>query len=172
MGPEGDPTGLFVKECRGAEPEVRRCRPVPAARGARRIPRFGQDVIFEDPTCPASGSWLHNGRHSAIHGISARRRRNAAVFRVGAIYGEEEGALQVGGLKDGGFRGNFGFAPNSKVEFTINSSYTRRDQEWVPDGNLANGFLLNVGRGPNNNFKGGGCSPRRRCASPTARSSS
>jgi TonB-dependent starch-binding outer membrane protein SusC len=155
MGPEGDPTGLFVKECRGAN--LKSVDVVQFLSGGAPNPRFGQDVIFEDPTCPASGSWLRAGGIQRYTG-SVRGGSETLRYFASGTYGQEQGALQVGELKDGGFRGNFSFAPNSKVEFTLNSSYTRRDQEWVPDGNLANGFLLNVGRGPNNNFKGGGCS--------------
>ena len=155
MGPEGDPTGLFVKECRGAN--LRTLDIVQFLSGGAPNPRFGQDVIFEDPTCPASGSWLRKGVIQRYSG-SVRGGTDATRYFASANFAQEQGALRVGESKDGGFRGNFTFAPNSRTEFTVNSSYTRRNLEWVPDGNLANGFLLNVGRGPNNNFKGGGCS--------------
>ena len=43
FGPRSDPTRMFVRECRGAN--------MVDANG----------VAFEDPTCPANGSWLQNG---------------------------------------------------------------------------------------------------------------
>jgi TonB-dependent starch-binding outer membrane protein SusC len=159
MGPDGDQTGLFVRQCRGDG--LRALDVVQSTTNSAGVttpnPRFGQDVIFEDPTCPASGSWLKTGVIQRYSGSVRGGAQNVRYF-LSANVGEEEGALRVGGLKDGGFRGNFGFNPISSLDFQINSSYTRRNLEWVPDGNLANGFLLNVGRGPNNNFKGGGCS--------------
>jgi TonB-dependent starch-binding outer membrane protein SusC len=154
MGPKGDPSGLFVKECRGAN--LRALDVVQFINNAPN-PRFGQDVIFEDPTCPASGSWLRTGMIQRYTG-SARGGGEAMRYFTSANFSREQGGIQVGESKDGGFRGNFTFAPSAKSEFTLNTSYNHRNLEWVPDGNLANGFLLNVGRGPNNNFKGGGCS--------------
>ena len=123
MGPDGDPTGLFVKECRG--PNLKTVDVVQFLSSGAPNPRFGQDVIFEDPTCPASGSWLRRGVIQRYTG-SVRGGSETLRYFASANYGEEEGALQVGALKDGGFRGNFSFAPNSKVDFTLNSSYTRR----------------------------------------------
>ena len=150
MGPDGDNTGLFVKKCRGPELVAVDISPTSS--------RFGEDVVFEDPTCPASGSWLRNGtiqRYSA----SVRGGSPTMSYFLSGNFQEEEGAIQAGENKDGGFRGNFSFFPTSKLEITINSAFTKRNLAWVPDGNLANGFLLNVGRGPNGNFKGGGCAP-------------
>lgn len=159
MGPDGDPTGLFVKQCRGDR--LVAIDVVESTTNSAGVttpnPRFGEDVIFEDPTCPGNGSWLRTGMIQRYFGSVRGGGQNVRYF-LSANIGEEEGALRVGGLKDGGFRGNFGFNPISSLDFQVNSSYTRRVLDWVPDGNLANGFLLNVGRGPNNNFKGGGCS--------------
>jgi TonB-linked SusC/RagA family outer membrane protein len=159
MGPDGDPTGLFVRQCRGGR--LRAVDIVQSTTSSAGVttpnPRFGHDVIFQDPTCPADGSWLSTGVIQRYFGSVRGGAQNVRYFVSGNV-GEEEGALRVGGLKDGGFRGNFGFNPISSLDFQVNSSYTRRVLDWVPDGNLANGFLLNVGRGPNNNFKGGGCS--------------
>lgn len=154
MGPDGDATGLFVKQCRGSG---LRAVDVEEIRNNAPNPRFGQDVIFEDPTCPASGTWLRYGPVQRYAG-SVRGGGETMRFFLSANFADESGALQVGGNKDGGFRGNFSFTPVPSVDFTLNSSYNRRHLDWVPDGNLANGFLLNVGRGPLNNFKGGGCS--------------
>jgi TonB-linked SusC/RagA family outer membrane protein len=149
MGPDGDPTGLFVKQCRG--PELYGINIVPTDS------TFGQDVRFEDPTCPASGSWLRTG---AIQRYSASVRGGVESMRyfLSGSYADEEGAIPESALTDGGFRGNFSFSPTPKVEISLHSSFTRRRLQWVPDGNLANGFLLNVARGPRGNFRGVGCS--------------
>jgi TonB-linked SusC/RagA family outer membrane protein len=158
MGPAGDPTGLFVLQCNGTFRAIDIVQSTTDAAGITRPnPRFGHDVIFQDPTCPAGGDWDRNGLVQRYTGSVRGGAQNVRYF-LSANVGEEEGALQVGGLKDGGFRANFGFSPIPSLDFQVNSSYTRRIQDWVPDGNLANGFLLNVGRGPNNNFKGPGCS--------------
>jgi TonB-linked SusC/RagA family outer membrane protein len=158
MGPDGDPTGLFVLQCRGTFRALDIVQSTTNSAGVTTPnPRFGHDVIFQDPTCPADGDWDRNGIVQRYTGSVRGGAQNVRYF-LSANVGEEEGALQVGGLKDGGFRANFGFNPIPSLDFTVNTSYTRRIQDWVPDGNLANGFLLNVGRGPNNNFKGPGCS--------------
>ncbi|HLU25632.1 MAG TPA: TonB-dependent receptor, partial [Longimicrobiales bacterium] len=49
----------------------------------------------------------------------------------------------------------------------VNTSYRKRSSRFIPDGNLANGFTLNVMRGPANNFKRpGACStPEMVCTS-------
>jgi TonB-dependent SusC/RagA subfamily outer membrane receptor len=160
IGPEGDNTGLFVKKCRGPE--------LVALNVSTTSSSFGEDVVFEDPTCPASGSWLRNG---LIQRYSASVRGGGGNLRyfLSGNFQEEEGAIQAGENKDGGFRGNFSFFPSPKLEITVNSAFTKRNLTWVPDGNLANGFLLNVGRGPNNNFKGGGCSAAADVCLATAR---
>jgi TonB-dependent starch-binding outer membrane protein SusC len=149
MGPDGDPTGLFVKQCRG-----------PGLVGleiSTTSARFGEDVVFEDPTCPASGSWLRTGMIQR-YATSVRGGSSTMSYFLSGNFQEEEGAIPASENKDGGFRGNFSFFPTQKLEITVNSAFTKRNLSWVPDGNLANGFLLNVGRGPNGNFKGGGCS--------------
>jgi TonB-dependent starch-binding outer membrane protein SusC len=154
IGPHGDPTGLFVKQCRG--PELLGLDIIPVVDSAPN-PNFGKDVRFEDPTCPASGSWLRTG---AIQRYSASVRGGVESMRyyLSGHYADEEGAIPESALRDGGFRGNFSFSPTPKVEFSLNSSFTRRRLQWVPDGNLANGFLLNVGRGHRGNFRASGCS--------------
>ncbi|MGH7710866.1 MAG: TonB-dependent receptor domain-containing protein, partial [Gemmatimonadaceae bacterium] len=80
-------------------------------------------------------------------------------YYMGANLSDEEGAIPTSRNTTGGFRGNFTFRPTAKLELGLNSSYQRGKIQWVPDGNLANGFLLNVGRGFAGNFRGGGCAP-------------
>src|SRR4029079_8763552 len=72
-------------------------------------------------------------------------------------YSDEQGAVDPGEYKTGGFRGNFPFRPIRQLELALNSSYQRGNQQWIPDGNLANGFLLNVARGSAGNYRGSVC---------------
>ena len=44
-------------------------------------------------------------------------------------------------------RGNFSFAPAEDLDVRFNSFYAHRNVTWVPDGNNAEGLLLNVFRG-------------------------
>lgn len=149
IGPEGDPTGLFVKQCRGSE--------LYGVDIVSTSASFGQDVVFEDPTCPASGSWLRTGMVQRYAG-SVRGGGEGLLYSLSGNFTNEDGAIPSSHLKDGGFRGSFTFDPSPEIRLALTTAFTKRDLQWVPDGNLANGFLLNVGRGPAGNFKGGGCS--------------
>jgi TonB-linked SusC/RagA family outer membrane protein len=134
FGPKDDPTGLFMKQCRGEN----------------LIDSSGNR--FEDATCPASGTWLRNGRIQRYN-ASVRGGGAELTYYLSGSFNDEQGVVAPGGSKDGGFRGNFSFRPRPTLDLSLNSAYTRRNTQWIPDGNLANGFTLNVMRGPNNNFK-------------------
>ncbi|GAC1685713.1 MAG: SusC/RagA family TonB-linked outer membrane protein [Gemmatimonadaceae bacterium] len=135
LGPKGDPTGLFLKQCRGPFVD-------------------SQGIAFQDVTCPASGSW---GRSGGIRRLSSSIRGGtpALGYFVSANAGDEESPIPTGYSTDGGFRGNFSFMPTPTATFSVSTSYNKRVIRWVPDGNNANGLLLNVGRGIAGNFKGG-----------------
>lgn len=136
VGPSSDPSGLFMNECRG--PDLHDA--------------FGN--VFVDPTCPASGSWFQKGivqRYS----LGVRGGANQLNYFLSGNYDDNPGVVQTSDAKTGGFRANFSFAPAKSLLFAVNSSYEKKWIRWLPDGNLANGFTLNVMRGPNNNFKGG-----------------
>jgi TonB-linked SusC/RagA family outer membrane protein len=136
VGPSSDPTGLFLNQCRG--PNI----------------HDAFDVAFTDPTCPASGSWLKTG-FVQRYSLGVRGGANNITYYLSTNYNDNPGVVQTSDAKDGGFRANFSFAPAKSLLFAVNSSYQRKLIRWLPDGNLANGFTLNVMRGPNNNFKGG-----------------
>ena len=145
---DGDPTVVFLKNCRG--PELFGIDITNAA-------TLGQDVPFEDSTCPSSGKWIRTGaiqRYSASVGGGG----DLMQYFLTGNYSDEQGAVDPGEFKTGGFRGNFSFRPLRQLELGLNSSYQRGDQQWIPDGNLANGFLLNVARGTAGNYRGSGCS--------------
>ncbi len=136
VGPSSDPTGMFLKECTG--PNL--------------VDAFG--TPWTDPTCPASGSWLRTGAIQR-YSLAVRGGAESVTYFVSANYNGEEGVIPTNRSRDGGFRGNFSFTPAKNLALALNSSYSKRLTNWLPDGNLANGFTLNVMRGLNNNFKGG-----------------
>ncbi|HEY7235688.1 MAG TPA: TonB-dependent receptor [Gemmatimonadaceae bacterium] len=136
VGPSSDPTGLFLNQCSG-----------PNLHDA-----FGNP--FVDPTCPASGSWLQHGTVQR-YGLGVRGGSGALTYYLSGNYDDNPGVVQTSDAKNGGFRANFAFTPAKNLIFNVNSSYEKKLIHWLPDGNLANGFTLNVMRGPFNNFKGG-----------------
>jgi outer membrane receptor protein involved in Fe transport len=136
VGPESDPTGLFLNKCTG-----------PDLHDAFNVP-------FIDPTCPSSGTWLQHGDIQRTS-VGVRGGGEAMTYFLSANYNNEEGVVRTNSAKDGGTRGNFSFTPAKNLSIAVNTSYNRKVINWLPDGNLANGFTLNVMRGPFNNFKGG-----------------
>ncbi|CAA9301926.1 MAG: hypothetical protein AVDCRST_MAG11-895 [uncultured Gemmatimonadaceae bacterium] len=136
IGSDEDPTGVFVSKCRGPELQDAQGRP------------------WVDPTCPENGSWLRNGGVQQ-YALSLRGGAAATTYFLSGNYNTEQGVIQTGSARTGGVRGNFSFAPRKDMNIGFNSSYNRNEIQFVPDGNLANGFMLNVARGALGNFKGG-----------------
>lgn len=145
---DGDPTAVYLKKCRGPELFGIEITPTRA--------NFGADVPFEDSTCPSSGKWVRTGAVQKA-ALSVAGGSDIAQYFLAGNLSNEEGALESNAYTTGGFRGNFSFRPFQKLEVALNSSYQRGDQDWIADGNLANGFLLNVARGTAGNFNGSGC---------------
>lgn len=136
VGPSSDPTGLFLNQCTG-----------PNLHDAFNTP-------FVDPTCPSSGTWLQHGPVQR-YSLNVRGGGESMTYYLSGNYNDEAGVVRTNDEKDGGARGNFSFTPAKNLSIAVNTSYNRKLIDWLPDGNLANGFTLNVMRGPNNNFKGG-----------------
>jgi TonB-linked SusC/RagA family outer membrane protein len=136
VGPSSDETGLFLNSCRGTGMQD----------------AFGN--AFVDPTCPSSGSWLQTGGVQR-YALGVRGGGDAMTYFLSTTFNNEEGVVRTNQVKDGGARGNFSFTPAKNLSVGVNSSYNRKLINFLPDGNLANGFTLNVMRGPFNNFKGG-----------------
>jgi TonB-dependent starch-binding outer membrane protein SusC len=136
IGPKSDPTGVFVNKCRGAELHN------------------AFDVPFVDATCPERGTWLRDGAVQK-YAMSVRGGVQQTTYFLSGSYNEEHGVVQNSEFKTGGLRGNFSFSPVKNLIFDFNSSYNRNDIDFIPDGNLANGFMLSVNRGSSGNFKGG-----------------
>ena len=115
---------------------------------------LGERVYFEDPTCPAGGRWFEAGLQQR-YSVSVRGGAENISYFVSGNYSDSEGTLPTQNSKDGGFRANVDFRPVEDLSIALNTAYTRRNSQFVQDGNNADGFLLNVGRGTNGNFKGG-----------------
>ena len=139
FGPASDPTGMFVRQCRG-----------PNMVDANGTP-------FEDATCPESGSWLKNG-YLGRYSLGVRGASGGINYAISGNLENEEGVLRVGTNKTGGMRVNLGFSPAKTVTLALNTSWQRRNTAMISDGNSADAFLLNVSRGPGSNFRGAGCS--------------
>ena len=126
----GDPTAVHLKECRG-----------PNMYGVDVTPTnstFGQNIKYEDPTCPSSNKWIRTGAVQR-YSTSVAGGGDVMQYFMTGNFSDEQGAIETSDYKTGGFRGNFSFKPLRQLEFALNSSYQRGDQAWVPDGNLANG---------------------------------
>ena len=136
VGPSSDPTGLFLNQCSGANLHDAFNKP------------------FVDPTCPSSGTWLQHGAVQR-YSLNVRGGGESMTYYLSGNFNDEAGVVRTNDAKDGGARGNFSFTPARNLSIAVNTSYNRKIIDWLPDGNLANGFTLNVMRGPNNNFKGG-----------------
>lgn len=145
---KGDPTAVYLKDCRG--PELFGIDIVPTSA------KFGENVPFEDATCPSRGKWIRTGMVQKA-ALSVAGGTDVAQYFLAGNLSDEQGALESNAYTTGGFRGNFSFRPFQKLELALNSSYQKGDQDWVADGNLANGFLLNVARGTAGNYRGSGC---------------
>ena len=139
FGPASDPTGMFLRQCRGAN----------------MVDASG--VAFEDATCPASGSWLKNG-FLGRYSLGVRGASGGINYAISGNLENEEGVLRVGSNRTGGLRTNLGFAPTKTVTLALNSSWQRRNTAMISDGNSADAILLNISRGPGSNFRGSGCS--------------
>lgn len=145
---KGDPTAVYLKKCRG--PELFGIEITPSRAN------FGENVPFEDATCPSSGKWIRTGMVQKA-ALSVAGGTDIAQYFLAGNLSDEQGAIESNNYTTGGFRGNFSFRPIQKLELSLNSSYQKGDQDWIADGNLANGFLLNVARGTAGNYNGSGC---------------
>lgn len=139
VGPTSDPTGQGVNECSG--PNLVN----------------GAGVHFIDMSCPASGSWLHNGPVQR-YDLSVRGSSGGVSYFVSGGDNSEEGVLPVGGNRDQDLRANISFLATPKFHIDVNSAIVTRVVTFVPDGNNAAGALLNMARGPGSGFRTTGCS--------------
>lgn len=135
IGPASDPTGLGINNCADVQTD-------------------GTGLKFVDPTCPASGSWVRPAPVQRLD-VGVKGGGENMTYFLSGNYNNNQGVVRTGFQKDGGFRANFSFTPAKNVVLGLNTSYNKKLIGWLGDGNLANGFTLNVMRGSSNNFKGG-----------------
>ena len=140
VGPKSDPTGMWLNRCRGDG----------------LVSYDGR--VFEDPTCPASGSWLRNAPVQS-YALSVSGGLENVTYYLSGNFSDEQNVVEgAGGSKGGGFLGNFSFRPFAGTEVSLNTSLTRRETEWLPSGDNGDAFMLNVTRGFGSNFSGAsGC---------------
>lgn len=139
VGPESDPTGLGVNECRGSNLVN------------------GRGVQYIDMTCPESGTWLRNGPVQRLD-LSVRGGASSVNYFVSAGANSEQGVLPVGGQRGQTLRANVSFLATQKLHLDVNSALAHNVVTFVPDGNNAAGVLLNLSRRNGSGFRGTGCS--------------
>lgn len=150
-GSKDDPTHLFT-EC-GNSANLYGIATAKTTVGTT-VYQKGDKVPFQDPTCPSDGNWTDPGAIQQ-YDLSVRGGNQKITYFISGNYGDNQGILQTQRSRDGGFRGNFAFFPMDKLQLSLNSAYTRRSTRWAGDGNNAEGFLLNVGRGWRGYLQGG-----------------
>ena len=138
FGPSSDVTGMFLKECRGPN----------------MVDING--VAFEDATCPSSNKWLQTGLVGR-YSLGVRGSGSGISYAISGNLENEDGVVRYGQNQNGGVRANLSISPRKDLVVALNTSYQRRNTAMISDGNSADGFLLNVSRGPGSNFKGTGC---------------
>ncbi len=141
VGPtENNPTGLFANTCRGDD--------LVTYDGSR----------FEDPTCPDSDSWYRNGLIQRYN-LSLSGGIDQFSYYVSGNFQDEQSVLEgAGGHSNVGLRSNFRFFPVDDLSLSLNTSYNNSSTDWVPAGNNADSFYLNVTRGNGGLFTGAeGC---------------
>ena len=146
--PDKDPTDLYTK-CGNLDNLYSLNLQVSETSSA-----LGKKIYMQDPTCPSDGTWQQLGQIQN-YDLSVRGGLGDVTYYLSGNFNDTKGVLPTSRSRDGGFRGNFGFAPLENLNVSLNSAYTRRNTRWVEDGNNADGFLLNVGRGAQNYLKGG-----------------
>ena len=100
----------------------------------------------DEPSCPSDGDWLRTG-HIQQYNLSVRGGTGTVNYFVSGKVSDESGIISPQGSNRYSVRGNFGFNPLESLNVKINNNYTRRNITWLPDGNNAEGFLLNSLRG-------------------------
>lgn len=116
------------------------------------------DMFPADPSCPESGSWLKNG-YVQRYNLSVRGGQERMNYFLSASWGDERGVFNTGtdpetgeprrdqGMESWSLRGNFSFSPLDELDIRFNSFFSHKNIDWIPDGNNAEGLLLNVFRG-------------------------
>ncbi|MQA91778.1 MAG: TonB-dependent receptor plug domain-containing protein [Gemmatimonas sp.] len=131
---------------------------VTVTQGLSRSPQIGPDLddnwyetwgedtgdLFMEP-------YLRTGRtqdyNLSVRGAAGEGAARVDYFLSGG-WGDQQGVIPENASESLNVRGNLGFAPMENLRVLFNSAYSNRDIMWIPGGNLAKGFTLNVMRGP------------------------
>jgi TonB-dependent SusC/RagA subfamily outer membrane receptor len=126
VGPESDPTGLQINKCNVRGP-------------------FWPDSVPLDPTCPESGSWLKTG-WGQRYDLNVRGGSEDLTYYLSSGFSDESGNVNapMGGAQSYNLRANFQFDGFENFQIRFNSSYNRRDIEWIPNGDSWEGLMRNV----------------------------
>jgi outer membrane receptor protein involved in Fe transport len=81
------------------------------------------------------------------YNLSVRGGGETATYFVSGRFDDEEGVVNPQEAVSYGVRANISFQPFDGMDISLNNSFQRRNITWIPDGNNASGFLLNVMRG-------------------------
>ena len=108
--------------------------------------QLGPNDCSSEPGCPSDGDWLRAG-YTQNYNLSVRGGNQDLTYFVSGKWSSQEGIIAPQGSDGYAIRGNFGFTPTDDLKIQFNNSYSYRDITWIPDGNNAEGFLLNSLRG-------------------------
>jgi TonB-linked SusC/RagA family outer membrane protein len=104
-----------------------------------------------DTACPY-GDWVDNG-FIQKYNLSVRGGSETSNYFLSGSWGDERGVIETGdygtdeGQQQYTIRGNFGFTPREDLTIRYNNAFIHKNTDWFPDGDNAEGFLLNVMRG-------------------------
>ena len=100
-----------------------------------------------EPGCPSDGDWLKPG-HTQSYNLSVRGGTGTFNYFLSGELEDDNGAFDAPQSNQKyAVRGNFKFNPLESLNIAFNSFYSRRAITWIPDGNNADGLLLNSLRG-------------------------
>ncbi|MEX2374390.1 MAG: TonB-dependent receptor [Dehalococcoidia bacterium] len=143
---------------RGSSGEARATWDMEMTQGASRAPQIGPNVgdLWYDTYGEDSGDlfmapYLRTA-HNQTYNLSVRGRTGDGVgavdYFVSGGWADEEGVIPKNASTSTNLRGNVGLTPFDGLNILFTSSLSNRDIVWVPGGNLAKSFTLNVMRGP------------------------
>ncbi|MEX2570056.1 MAG: TonB-dependent receptor [Gemmatimonadota bacterium] len=91
--------------------------------------------------------WLQTG-HEQDYGLSVRGGAEAMNYFLSGHVSDQTGVLPQQASSGLSLRGNLGFNPVPSLTVQFTGSASQRNIDWIPLGNLAKGFSLNIMRGP------------------------
>ncbi len=91
--------------------------------------------------------WLKNGWYRE-YALSIRGQTNDIGYFLSGRWQGDEGVMPQQDAEEWSLRGNVSFSPLENMQITFTNTLNRRRIRWMPDGDYANGFALNVLRGP------------------------